>query len=431
MQKPGFSFISLGCARTLVDSENLINDLHAAGLQLVEEGSNESITVLNTCSFIQAAIDETESNIRTLIAKKNEGVLRYLAVVGCYPSRFKKEDLIAKFPEVDVWLTTKEETKLKSELSQLVFKKKFTPPAIKPRYTKLTPSHYAYLKISEGCDNWCSFCTIPKIRGKHTSRTIEELMKEAKHHISLGAKELLLIAEDTTAWGEDLYGAPCFEKLLAALATLDVKWIRPMYIFPSRVTDALIDTMAAYPTIAPYIDMPIQHVSDALLVSMNRRHDKAFLEEILKKFRKKIPNLAIRTTFILGYPGETEEDVDALIAFIEQYPFSHIGCFGYSEEKETRSARLEGKIDPLVIQSRINRVMQRQYELVQHRNASKVGTTLEVIYEGNGIGRSCYEAPEVDGLITINGSNSLEIGTLYKVNISGVQGYDLIAEVLG
>lgn len=429
MHKPGFSFISLGCARTLVDSENLINDLHAAGFQLVEEGSSESITVLNTCSFIQAAIDETESNIRTLIAKKNEGVLRYLAVVGCYPSRFKKEELIQKFPEVDVWLTTKEENKLKSELSQLVFKKKFTPPSVKPKYTKLTPSHYAYLKISEGCDNWCSFCTIPKIRGKHTSRTIQELVKESEHHISLGAKELLLIAEDTTAWGEDLYGAPCFEKLLDALAKLDVTWIRPMYIFPSRVTDALIDTMASHPTIAPYIDMPIQHVSTHLLESMNRRHDRVFLEQILDKFRLKIPNIAIRTTFILGYPGETEEDVNELIEFIEKYEFSHIGCFGYSEEKETRSARLQNKIDPLVIQSRIQRVMQRQFELIQKRNVKKIGTTLRVIYEGNGIGRSCFEAPDVDGIIKISSTKNLEIGKLYDAEIYEVDGYDLLAKI--
>lgn len=423
-----FSFISLGCARTLVDSEGLVNALHGAGFQLVEEGSKESLTVLNTCSFIKAAIDETEANIRLLIDKKNSGDLKYLAVVGCYPSRFKKADLSVKFPEVDIWLTTQEESQLKSLLSELVFKEKFTPSAIPP-YKKLTPSHYSFLKISEGCDNWCSFCTIPKIRGTHVSKTVDEVVSDAKIQIALGAKELLLIAEDTTAWGEDIYGKPSFHILLDALAQLDVTWIRPMYIFPSRVNKELIDVMTKYPTISNYIDMPIQHVSTPLLKSMNRRHDREFLEKVLNDFRNVMPDIAIRTTLILGYPGETEQDVDDLVQFIEDYPFAHIGCFGYSEEKETRAARIKEKIAPDVIRKRIERVMTRQHELVEQRNKARIGQTLDIVIDRADFGRSEYEAPEVDGGIRIQSDKVLVPGHVHKGTIIDAKGYDLVATI--
>lgn len=427
--RSSFSFISLGCARTLVDSENIVNSLHGAGFDLVEEGSQESITVLNTCSFIQAAIDETESNIRHLITKKNMGDLKYLAVVGCYPSRFKKPDLQKKFPEVDIWLTTQEEGQLKNQLSELVFKRKFTPSK-QVKYTKLTPSHYTYLKISEGCDNWCAFCTIPKIRGTHRSRPIDELVAETKQHIALGTKELLLVAEDTTAWGDDMFGEPRFHELLTALSMCDVEWIRPMYIFPSRVDSTLIQTMKNTPRITPYIDMPIQHVNSELLASMNRRHDKAFLEKIMDEMVAEIPDIAVRTTFIIGYPGETEEHVDELIAFIEKYPFTHIGCFGYSEEKETRAARLDNKVPENVIRDRIQRVMSRQFELLQERHKARIGKTYRYLYEGNGYGRTVYEAPEVDGIVRVDTTENLEPGQFYTVEITGIDGYDLTCKLV-
>jgi ribosomal protein S12 methylthiotransferase len=313
-------------------------------------------------------------------------------------------------------------------LAELVFKDKFTP-SVNPKYTKLTPSHYSYLKISEGCDNWCAFCTIPKIRGKHVSKSVEDVVKDAKLQISLGAKELLLIAEDTTAWGEDIYGTPSFHILLEELAKLDVTWIRPMYIFPSRVTDELIEVMAKNKTISNYIDMPIQHVSTHLLESMNRRHDKAFLEKVLTDFRTAIPDIAIRTSFILGYPGETEQDVDDLVAFIEKYPFAHIGCFGYSVEKDTRAAKLDNKIAPDVIRKRIERVMNRQHELVLERNKKRIGVELDIVVDRSGFGRSEYEAPEVDGGIMIETDKGLIPGHVYKGTITDAKGYDLVAKV--
>ena len=294
-----FSLISLGCARTLVDSEELVQSIQSVGFSMVPEGTKEEVTVLNTCSFIQAAIDETEDNIQLLIDRKNNNEIKYVCVVGCYPSRFKEAELKQKYPDVDLWCTTKDEKTLHKRMAEMVFNKKFTPESPK-QYTKISPSHYAYLKISEGCDNWCTFCTIPKIRGTHTSKSIDAIRQDAKLQMAMGAKELVIIAEDTTAWGEDIYGEPCLEKLIQGLADLDV-WIRLMYIFPSRVNDKLIDAIANTKNVIPYIDMPIQHVNSTLLDQMNRRHDKAFLENIIRKMKAAIPNLAIRTTFICGF----------------------------------------------------------------------------------------------------------------------------------
>lgn len=428
-EKVAFSVVSLGCARSLVDSEKMVESLQNNGFSLVSEGSREKVTLVNTCSFIQSAVDETERTIIELLERKEKGHIQYLVVAGCYPSRYKREDLVAKFPAVDLWVSTKEEDTLQRQLSELIFKKRFQPS--KPvKYTKLTPSHFAYIKISEGCDNWCSFCTIPKIRGKHTSKTIEAVMEEAQKQISFGVKELLLIAEDTTCWGEDLYGKPAFPVLLKALAKLPVKWIRPMYIFPSRVDDDLIEVLANEPTIAPYIDMPIQHVNSRLLKSMNRAHDKEHLIQIITKMKKSVPNLSLRTSLILGFPGETEEDVEELLAFLREHPFDHVGCFAYSEEKETRSAKLEDKVDPAIIQARIRRIMDQQYKQVQARHESWIGQEVEVVYEGQGIARSFREAPDVDSVIILSHTQGLQVGQFYKVKLTGVQGYDCLGSVL-
>ncbi|NBV82704.1 MiaB/RimO family radical SAM methylthiotransferase, partial [bacterium] len=367
-----FSVVSLGCARTLVDTEKMVQSLQKRGFGLVPEGS-EQISILNTCSFIQSAIDETETNIVAMSERKKRGEIRYLVVTGCYPSRFKKPELQARYPEVDIWLTTQEEDRLQTELAQLIFKKRFLPS--RPvRYTKLTPSHYSYIKISEGCDNWCSFCTIPKIRGVHTSKSVEAVLEEARLQVSFGARELILIAEDTTAWGEDLYGKPSLPVLLNALVTVPgVEWIRLMYIFPPRVNAELIDTINAHPSIIPYLDMPVQHANTRLLELMNRKYSGEFLRGLITELITKIPTLVLRTSLILGFPTETEDDVQELLQFIEDYPFAHLGCFAYSEERETRSARLEPKLPIDEIQRRINRVMTRQAELVSRRNQALVG----------------------------------------------------------
>lgn len=429
-EKAKFSLISLGCARTLVDSENITNKLQDIGFQWVNEGNKEEVTILNTCSFIQAAIDETEANIVELINRKKKGIIKHLAVVGCYPSRFKTEALQLKYPDVDLWLTTQEQGQIQERLSELVFKKKFQPNT-QHAYTKFTPSHYSYLKISEGCDNWCSFCTIPKIRGKHQSRPLEDILETAKKQISFGAKELLLIAEDTTAWGEDIYGKPRFDLLLDELAKLPVNWIRPMYIFPSRVDEKLINVIAKHSNITNYIDIPIQHVSDRILKSMNRRHDGAFLKQLMTSFVQKIPDIEIRTTFLLGYPGETEEEIDEVINFLETFPVSQLGCFAFSQEKETRSFKLENQIPQDVIQKRVEKVMSKQYDLIQQRSAKKIGKTFDIIYEGHNYGRSQYQAPDVDGIIHIDDDTSkLVEGNFYKVEITGHDQYDLIAKLV-
>ncbi|MSR88351.1 MAG: 30S ribosomal protein S12 methylthiotransferase RimO [Candidatus Margulisbacteria bacterium] len=428
--KPLFSVVSLGCARTLVDTEKMVDLLQQGGFQLTAEGSGERITILNTCSFIQAAIDETEANIRQLSERKLAGHIKYLVVAGCYPSRFKEPDLQAKFPDVDLWITTKDEMQVQQKLSALVFEKKFRPASASVPYTKLTPSHFAYLKISEGCNNWCSFCTIPKIRGEHTSKTSEEVIKEANLQLSFGAKELIVIAEDTTAWGEDIYGKPSFPMLLKELAKVDVPWIRAMYIFPSRVDAELISVLRDEPKLCRYMDMPIQHVNSMLLEKMNRKHDKVFLTSILDKLFAEIPDFTWRTTFIVGFPGETEEHVQELMDFMSQYPITQLGCFPYSEERETRSARMADKVDPAIIQKRIRRIMKHQYELVTKRHEALIGKTFDMLYEGNGEGRTYREAPDVDGRILVKQSESLVSGNFYPVKITAVKGYDLLATLL-
>ena len=424
-----FSLISLGCARTLVDSEKMLDSLQNGGFRLVAEGSKEEVVILNTCSFIQSAIDETEANIQSLIARKAKHEVKFLAVVGCYVSRFKKEDLQAKYPQVDLWLNTLEETKVQAELAKLVFTEKFLPQTSKKPYMKLTPSHYSYIKISEGCNNWCSFCTIPKIRGVHTSKTTEEILKECKLQIQFGAKELLLIAEDTTAWGEDLYGKPAFSQLIKELGQLDVPWIRPMYIYPTRTDQELIDTLANTPNICRYLDMPIQHCNTEMLAKMQRRHDRPFLEDLIAKLFKAMPDLALRTSLILGFPGETEAIFDELMAFIEEVPFSHIGCFAYSHEAETRAAKLGDTVAPEIAQKRIRLLMEKQKQLIQTQNQNRVGQTEKVLYEGHNIARSYREAPEVDGVIVIQNPSGLKAGQFYNATITQANGYDCIAEV--
>ncbi|MEK9727977.1 MAG: 30S ribosomal protein S12 methylthiotransferase RimO [Candidatus Margulisiibacteriota bacterium] len=424
--KSNFSLISLGCARTLVDSEEMVQSMQTVGFKMVPEGTKEEVMVLNTCSFIQAAIDETEANIEQLLERKKRHEIKYVCVVGCYPSRFKASELAAKYPDVDLWCSTKDEKNLHKQMAELVFKTKFIPET-KKTYTKISPSHYAYLKISEGCDNWCTFCTIPKIRGTHTSKTINEIRHEAKIQMAMGAKELIIIAEDTTAWGEDLYGEPCLERLIEGLADLDV-WIRLMYIFPSRVTDKLIKTIANTKNVIPYIDMPIQHVNSDLLAAMNRRHDKSFLIDVINKMRSAIPNLAIRTSFICGFPGETEAHVTELCDFLAEHHIDHIGCFTYSKERETRSARFAQQVTPEIAKERVDTIMSHHINLRGNRQLTRMGEVINVLYEGNRTCRSVFEAPEVDNLIILDQDPGVPAGSLFKVKLNGVSGIDFLAK---
>ncbi len=424
-----FSLVSLGCARTLVDSENIVAQLRDSGFRWVPEGTNEHVTVLNTCSFIQAAVDETEENIRLLSERKENGEIRYLVVVGCYPSRFKKEVLKEKFPTVDLWLTTKEEDQIQHALSQMVFGSRFQPAKPQP-HMKLTPSHYAYLKISEGCDNWCSFCTIPKIRGKHTSKPIPVIIEEIKKQVSFGTKEFNIIAEDTTAWGEDLYGKPDLPRLLYAIAEVPgVEWIRLMYIFPHRVDDALIAAIRDIPQVIPYLDMPVQHCNTRLLELMNRRYTGPDLDTLISKLYQEIPELVLRTSLILGFPTETEEEFAELMAFIAKYPFAQLGCFSYSEERETKSARLTPKISDTEIRSRIKRIMSAQRGILKTMQNSWKGQKVQMIYEGNGVGRSYREAPDVDGRLLVKNHEGLVSGQFYDVILKTPKGYDYHVEV--
>lgn len=426
MTQPTFSLVSLGCPRNRVDSENMVQELQHAGLTLVQEGTGEPITVINSCAFIQPAIDETEANILHFIDQKKSGKLKYLVITGCYPGRFDKADLTKKFPEVDLWISTKEASRIKQEISRLVFQRAFH--SHEARYTKITPSHYAYIKISEGCNNGCSYCTIPKIRGKHASRPLKQILDDCKKQLGFGAKELILVAEDTTAWGIDLYNKPSLPLLLSEVAALSEAWIRLMYVHPARVDAELIHTLANTPTICRYLDMPIQHTETDLLTAMHRKHDQAHLTQVLAQLRDALPDLALRTTLIVGFPGETQAHIDALIAYLTDHPFDHIGCFGYSDETGTRAHRLDGKVSDAAIDDRIHQVMTKQMAQVAVRNRSRLGETVTVLYEGDGIARSYREAPEVDSVIRVSNADTCPPGQFYSLTITGVDGYDLVGE---
>lgn len=428
--KPQFSLKSLGCARSLVDSEHMLDQLNQIGFEMVPEGSSESIRILNTCSFIQAAIDETEANINQLISEKKAGTLKHIVVAGCYPSRYKRHELEAKYPEVDLWFSTKEEHLLQTKLSELVFKKTFQPN-IDRTYLKLTPNHYSYLKISEGCNNWCSFCTIPKIRGVHTSKPIETVLEEAKFQLAMGAKELILIAEDTTCWGEDIYGKASFPLLLNELSKLPVDWIRVMYVFPARVDDDFIATIKHTPNIINYIDMPIQHVNSDLLEAMNRKHDKEFLEGIVKDMYAEIPDLALRTTFITGFPGETDEMVDEVCEFMTTYPFAQLGCFTYSKERETRSAKMQHPVSLPDAQKRLDKIMRTQYDILSQTMPLHLNKSYSCIYEGNKICRAYFNAPEVDSYIILDSEPSVAEGQFCDVKLTDISGYDFLGTQIG
>lgn len=408
----------------------MIQGLSSLGFSLVPEQSGEQCTILNTCAFIQSAIAETESNIRELIIRKASRKLRYLVVTGCYPSRFSADELGKKFPEVDLWMTTHDLDKIHHRIAQLVFGNRFLPTGGPQPYIKLTPTHYAYLKISEGCDNWCSFCTIPKIRGAHKSKPIDVIVADATQQVQMGARELIVIAEDTTAWGEDLYGSPHLEKVIAALAKIDgLDWIRLMYLFPARMTDTIITAIAETPKVIPYLDMPIQHCNTDILTQMRRPYTREFLIDLIQKLRTKIPNLSLRTTLILGFPGETDAMVDELSTFLTEFPIDYVGCFTYSEEANTRAARLGNPVPIEVAHARVRHISSVHAKTIQSHWNTRLGQTMEIVAEGDHWGRSMYQAPDVDGVILVPDA-SFKIGTLSTVTITGFDGYNWVGRAV-
>lgn len=423
------SVITLGCSKNNVDSERLMNQIKVNKIELVSDANEADTVIINTCGFIEAAKEESINTILSAVALKKEGKIGRIIVAGCLSERYK-EDLIKEIPEVDKYFGTEDYEGIIRELGG-----ELKTELLGERLLS-TPSHSAYLKISEGCDHPCSFCAIPLIRGSFKSKTIEELVKETEFLAVNGTKELILIAQDTTDYGKDIYGKRNLGELLNQLSEVEgIKWIRIMYAYPSRFPDELIDVIASNPKICKYIDIPLQHISDNVLKSMRRGVTAKVIRELLVKLRERIPGITLRTTFITGYPNETEEDFLELCEFVKEVRFDRFGVFTFSVEENTSSFVLDDPIPGKTKTKRVNTLMNIQREISNEINSSFVGKELTVLTESvEGeyyTARSYRDAPEVDGEILIPvKNNNLTLGEFCKVRITDNDEYDLYAEPL-
>ena len=443
--KGRYAFVSLGCPKNLVDSERMLGLLQLDGYQLIDDPDGADFVVVNTCGFIERARDESYSAIREMVDLKKRGRLNGIIVSGCLAER-QKEALLDECPEIDhlVGVFGREEiTKVADRLVGDLQEQRtvFQPAPIRAlsdrQRLRITPSHFAYLKISEGCDRLCTFCAIPGMRGKHASKPMEEVVAEARELAAAGVRELIIVAQDTTYYGMDIYGEPRLDQLLAELDRVDgLDWIRLMYFYPMYVTDQVIDRIANSSKIVPYIDIPLQHINDTMLKRMARRVNRRETEELLGRLRTRIPNLALRTTFITGFPGETDAQFEELVSFVQQQRFERMGVFTYSYEASTPSAALPGHVDEHVKEARREHLMQVQQEIAFEWNAGKIGQQMDVLLDGpvpgeEGVyfGRSYADAPDVDGLVWVSGEE-LAAGQIRKVEVVTSQGYDLVAAAL-
>ena len=414
-----FTIQSLGCAKNLCDAEQMLARLFEAGYEYVEDPDEADIAIINTCAFIEDAKKESIDVILETAKSRDSGALVAVVVTGCLAERYR-EEVLETMPEVDAILGTASYMDIvevcdrlleSAEAGHMESIKRLAPvdsPICEGPRVQTTPSYTAYLKIADGCDNHCSYCIIPTIRGPYRSREMDAIVEEARHLAENGVKELIVIAQDITRYGTDLYGEPRLAALLDRLCEIDgIRWIRLHYLYPSDITDELISTIARQEKILKYLDIPIQHSEDRILAAMNRRDTRASIEAVLKKLRKSIPGLVLRTTLITGFPGETEEDFAALCSFVERQKFDRLGCFPYSQEEGTAAAELPGQIDEDVKQHRAETIMKIQERVVARRNTRMLGTVQTVLVEGFDrpagcyFGRSYAESPDIDGKVFI------------------------------
>ncbi|MBY0521767.1 MAG: 30S ribosomal protein S12 methylthiotransferase RimO [Gemmataceae bacterium] len=452
-RKGTFAFVSLGCPKNLVDSERMLGKLAQDGYALVPDADGADVVVVNTCGFIEPARQESLAVIREMLALKKDGRVGSVVVAGCLAER-KKDDLLLEVPEVDhiVGVFGREEIasvvdrtlhppkrKRGSEVAEQ--RSLFRPAPVRAQEDtarlRITPRHYAYLKISEGCDRLCTFCAIPGMRGKHVTKPIEEVLREARELAADGVRELILVAQDTTYYGLDLYGKVRLAELLRELDKIDgIDWIRVLYAYPIHFTDELIDTLAGARKILPYLDMPLQHVNDRMLKRMQRRVNRTETVNLLGRLRSAIPGLALRTTFIVGFPGETDAEFEELHEFVKSTGFERVGVFPYSFEPGTPATRLDDHLPEEVKLERRNRLMEAQQEVAFAWSRKQVGRELDVIVDGpdpevpnHAVGRSYADAPDIDGSVRVKGKN-LRAGDLVRVKVTGADGYDLAARML-
>jgi ribosomal protein S12 methylthiotransferase len=424
--------VTLGCSKNLVDSEVLMGQLRANDFDVVHESNKNdaSIVVINTCGFIDNAKQESIDTILHYARKKEEGKIERLIVTGCLSERYKP-DLEKEITNVDAFFGTRDLPLLLKTLGadykhELVGERLLT-----------TPRHFAYMKISEGCDRPCSFCAIPLMRGKHISRPMEELVKEAKHLVTNGTKELLLIAQDSTYYGLDIYKDRKLAELLQRLSDVEgMGWIRLHYAFPSGFPEEVLDVMRERENICKYIDIPLQHISDSMLKSMRRGTTEARTYALIDQFREKVPGIALRTSLIAGYPGETEADHDAMLRFVEKVRFDRLGIFTYSHEENTTAYELDDDVPDEVKQERAEAVMALQQDISEDINSKKVGQVFKVLFdrkEGDYfVGRTEFDSPEVDNEVLVSAKeNYIRIGDFAQVKITSTAAFDLYGELVG
>ena len=435
--------VSLGCAKNQVDAEMLLFTLRGRGYTIVDDPAKADAVIVNTCGFIDSAKQESIDEIIELGNLKREGKIKAIIVTGCLAERYQDE-ITKQLYEIDAAVGIGANEQIADVVEQVLggngtlelFPDKLDLPLEGGRVLS-TPFYTAYLKIAEGCDNKCTFCAIPMIRGKFRSRKIENLIEEAKGLAADGVRELNIIAQDTTRYGEDLYGKPSLDKLLTELCKIDgLHWIRVLYCYPDSITDELIDVMAREEKIVNYIDLPLQHCNSEILRKMHRRGDRASLTALLNKMREKIPNVIFRSTFITGFPGETEEQFEELAEFAKEINFQRLGCFAYSQEEGTPAAKMPDQLDDDVKQQRADIIMEHQQQVMAEYCESLLDTDIEVLVEGFDrlaecwYGRTYADAPEVDGCVFFTSPQKPQIGSFVTVHITDYLGCDPYGEII-
>lgn len=432
--------ISLGCPKNQVDGEMMLEKLNKADFTIVQSIEDADVVIINTCGFIEDAKREAIETILEVAEYKNAGLISAIVVTGCLAERYQDE-ILTEIPEVDSVIgigadrdIVKVCQKAMLGIQTSYFPKKDLLELDGDRMLS-TPPHWAYLKISDGCDNKCSYCAIPLIRGGYIERPMESIVDEAKQLAEKGVKELIIIAQDTTKYGLQLYGEYRLAKLLKELVKINsIEWIRLFYCYPDRVTDELIDVIASEEKICSYIDIPLQHCNKEILKSMNRNGSFESLKELLLKMKNKIPNLSLRTTFMVGFPDESDEQFEELCKFIKEVKFDKMGCFTYSPEEDTPAFDFENQIDDDIKKRRAEVIMDIQYSITEEANKARIGniykTIIDSFEDGHYIGRSYLDSPEIDSGIIINSDRELVVGEFVDVKITDYDGYDLIGEVI-
>lgn len=431
--------ISLGCPKNQVDAEHMLARLHEGGYYITNNESSADVVIINTCGFIDDAKKEAIENILEMAALKKEGTIKGIIVTGCLAERFRDE-VAQELPEVNVVLGLGSSGDICAAVEAAYKGEHYSSYGDLPDMNDegervlTTPRYTAYLRIADGCDNCCTYCTIPHIRGRFRSRTVENIVNEAKRLAARGVKELVVVAQDTTRYGDDLYGEVRLCELLDKLCEIDgIQWIRMLYTYPDRITDKLLDTMARQPKILNYLDIPLQHCNGDILRRMNRRGDRASLTALMEKIRKKLPDVTLRTTFITGFPGETEEQFTELCEFVRQVEFDRLGCFAYSAEEGTPAAEMDNQVDEEVKQRRADIIMDIQNRIVDEKNQRRIGDTVDVLVEGYDsyikcfFGRSPADAPDIDAKVFFctDGERPAE-GDIVPVEITDTIEYDLL-----